>query len=140
LIINNISGPAMMSFPHLFHQAGIAPVILCIIWVLICSSLTATMFADAIASIPGNARFTRNINFSEAFRLLVGHDWYVVSETLFLLSCMVQICASLVETAQSLDGFLASFLVGKTYALQFWPTLTFIEWTPALCHEVTNVD
>ena len=40
----------------------------------------------------------------------------------------------MVETAQSLDGFIASFLWGKTYGLQILPTPTFVEWSGVDCH------
>ena len=39
LISNNISGPAMMGLPHLFHVAGIVPVVVAIVLVFFASSL-----------------------------------------------------------------------------------------------------
>jgi amino acid permease len=140
LITNNISGPAMMGLPHLFHAAGIVPAVSCILVVWCCASLSGTMLADAIQRIPGNRNFSKNVNFSTAFRLIVGEDWYVIAETLFILSCMVQACAALVETAQSLDGFLASFVLGKTWALQIFPGPALLEWSPEDCKPATEFE
>jgi hypothetical protein len=39
LISNNISGPAMMGLPHLFHIAGVVPVVVAIVLVFFASSL-----------------------------------------------------------------------------------------------------
>ena len=39
LISNNISGPAMMGLPHLFHVAGVVPVVVAIVLVFFASSL-----------------------------------------------------------------------------------------------------
>lgn len=133
LITNNISGPAMMGLPHLFHAAGIVPTITCILIVCCCASLCGTFLAESFQSIRGNRNFTGNINFSTAFRVIVGEDGYVLAETLFIMSCMVQACAAIVETAQSLDGFLASFVVGRTWALQILPWPSLVEWSPEDC-------
>eukprot|EP01035_Chromulina_nebulosa_P020960 gene20960-27164_t len=133
LIANNISGPAMMGLPQLFREAGIIPVIICTILVCIGSSLSATFLADSISSIPGNNKFNEIVDFSTAFRVIAGENWYVISETLFLTSCMVQACAALVETAQSLDNFIATILFGRTYAIELYPYLVFTEWKPSLC-------
>jgi hypothetical protein len=46
LVSNNISGPAMMGLPHLFHVAGILPVVFSIVLVFIGSSLTGTLLAE----------------------------------------------------------------------------------------------
>jgi hypothetical protein len=137
LLVNNLTGPGMLGFPNLFQKAGILPVLGGIFFVFICASLCGTLLADSIASIPNNSRYDLQIDFSSAFRYTVGEDWYVVAETLFLISCVVQASAGIVETAQSLDGFIASFLLGKTYAIEFYPTLQFISWSPDLCHEET---
>ena len=53
----------MMGLPHLFHVAGIIPVVISIIFVFLTSSLTGTMLSDAIASIPGNSEYNRNLRF-----------------------------------------------------------------------------
>ena len=98
-----------------------------------CATLSGTLFSDAIASIPGNKTFDQNVDFSCAFQMIIGVEFYVIAETLFLITCVVQAVAAIVEAAQSVDGFLASFLIGKSYALQLSPSIEFISWTPALC-------
>lgn len=50
-----------------------------------------------------------------------------------MISCLVQACAAIIETAQSIDNFLATFLIGATYALQISPSIEFITWEP-LCN------
>jgi hypothetical protein len=133
LISNNISGPAMMGLPHVFKSAGILPTIVAIVIAYITSSLTGTLLADAVSSIPGNGRYHRNLDFSKSFKIVVGKRWAAFAELLFIMACMSQACSALVETAQSLDGLLASFLLGKTYAIQLFPRPAFLEWSPNLC-------
>ena len=134
LISNNISGPAMMGLPHLFHVAGVVPVVVAIVLVFFASSLVGTLMADAIASIPGNHDYQRNLSFSKAFKIILGGSWTAIAESFFLVSCLVQACAAVVETAQSLDGFIASFLWGKTYGLQILPSPTLVVWSGVDCH------
>ncbi len=74
LIINNTSGPAMMSLPHLFSKAGIVPTTIAIIFAAILSSLCGTLLSDSISTVAGNKNFTRNIQFSSAFKLIIGNN------------------------------------------------------------------
>lgn len=133
LVLNNMVGPAMLGFPQLFQQAGLIPTSCCIIFIYLCATLSGTLFSDAISAIPGNKTFDRHVDFSSAFNLIIGYEVYVVAETLFLITCAVQAITAIVESAQSVDGFLASFLIGKTYAVQFYPTVELVTWVPDLC-------
>lgn len=98
------------------------------------SLISLIFLADSIAAIPGNEHFTRCVDFSSAFHHTCGQRWYIVVETLFLISCAVQACAGIVESAQSLDGFIASFVLGETYAIQIVPDLRFISWSTNNCY------
>ncbi len=59
---------------------------------------------------------------------------YIIAETLFILSCAAQACSALVETAQSLDGFIASFLLGQTYGVELYPRMQVVTWSATNCH------
>lgn len=133
LLINNMVGPAMLGIPRLYQQAGLIPTTICIVFIYLCATLSGTLFSDAISSIPGNKSFDRHVDFSTAFKLIIGFEFYVIAETLFLITCVVQAVAAIVEAAQSVDGFLASFLIGRTYALEVYPSPGLISWTPELC-------
>ena len=134
LITNNCVGPAMLGIPRLFQQAGIVPVLLGIAFMFMVATLGGTLFADTIASIPGNRSFSKNLSFSSAFRIIIGEEVYIFAETLFLITCGVQAIASIVAAAQSIDGLLASLIMGRTYALTVLPTFELIVWYPDLCH------
>lgn len=134
LITNNMTGPAMMGLPNVFLQAGYLPSIACILYVCLSSSICGTLLAETIALIPGNHQFTKNIEFSVAFHHYLGDSWYLFVEGLFFMSCMSQACAAIVVTSHTLDGFLASFLLSKTYALQLFPTIEIISWSASTCH------
>lgn len=133
LLINNMVGPAMLGIPRLYQQAGIIPTTLCIVFIFLCATLSGTLFSDAISAIPGNKSFDRHVDFSTAFKLVIGIEFYIIAETLFLITCVVQAVAAIVEAAQSVDGFLASFLIGRTYALEVFPNPGLISWSPELC-------
>ena len=133
LTLNNVIGPGMMSLPKLFHDAGVLPSVLCIILCCAGSSWVATFLADAISSIPGNSHFDKSIDFAASFRIIMGENAYFAAEVLFLTSCLVQACAGLVEAAQGVDGFLASFVFEKVSAVQIWPSLDIVSWSTQNC-------
>ena len=53
----------MLGFPALFRQAGILPVIVCTLLVMVCSSFCGSMLAEAISMLPGNSNFDQSIDF-----------------------------------------------------------------------------
>jgi hypothetical protein len=70
----------------------------------------------------------------------VGKRWSFIVEVIFVLSCLCNATVALVEAAQSLDGFLVSFLWGKSYALQILPYPAFIKWPSPDCNLPPGVD
>ena len=48
-----------------------------------------TLMADAIATIPGNHDYQRNLSFSKAFKIILGGSWTAIAESFFLVSCLV---------------------------------------------------
>lgn len=140
LITNNIAGPGLMGLPLLYQQAGILPVTASIILICICSSFTGTLLSETISTIPKNANFSLNLEYSGVFDMIMGKKWYIFAELFFLLACMVQVITGLVETAQSLDGFIDSYLLGETYALSVYPTVKFLSWSSTGCDVTTKED
>jgi len=126
-------GPAMMGLPYLFKTAGIIPVVGFAFVTWICASLSGTILAETIEKIPGNKNFSKHIMFCNAFRLFLGNKWISLVESLYFIACFTQASAGLVETAHALDGFLSFFVLGKSYAFQFYPQPEFITWSPVTC-------
>ena len=133
LLLNNTTGPAMMGLPMVYQDAGIIPTTVAIIAIGIMASLTSGFLCNSISLLPGNRNFDQEVSFATAFKLVIGKTWFHFAETMFIISCTVQACASLIETAQSLDGFIASFLIGKTYALEILPRPRIVSWSAASC-------
>jgi hypothetical protein len=140
LIVNNISGPGMMSLPSVFFAAGYVPASACIALVCTTSALTGTLFSQAISTIPGNAKFSKNIGYATAFEHLVHPQFAKLAENLFVVACMIQCSTGIVQASQSLDAFLASFLLGETYALQISPEIKFLEWSENSCKDTGVID
>jgi len=135
LIVNNCLGPGMVALPHLFQRAGVIPVILSIIFFSITSTLGSSLLAETISKLPGNRKFDRSISYSSAFRIIMGEEAYILAESLFLISCGVQAVAAIIVVAQSIDSLLASLVMGHAYALQVFPSVQFISWSPYLCDD-----
>jgi hypothetical protein len=111
LLVNNISGPAMLHLPSLVYDAGWLPTSLVIVSLFLASSAQAGLLTDCISRIPGNARFRRKLEFSDAFRYYLGPTWFAVSQVAFYASLLLQNAAALVAAAQSIDFLLADILV-----------------------------
>ena len=64
LLINNITGPGVPGLPNMFSEAGwLSPtIILLLIWSM--SSLSATMYCEAMRRIPGNEHFRGRLEYT----------------------------------------------------------------------------
>ena len=71
LISNNMIGPGMMGLPLLFHDAGLVPTVICIVFIACCAGLCGTMFAETISLIPGNSQFAMAVEYPTAFRIIL---------------------------------------------------------------------
>ena len=127
-----------MSLPQVFASAGYIPASCCIFIVCIASSITGGLFSQAIGEIPGNSQFNRNITYATAFRLLVDKNLAIIAERIFILACFIQCIAGIIQASQSLDSFLASYLLGHTYALQIYPQIKFLSWSELHCQGGLN--
>lgn len=85
---------------------------------------------------PGNKNYALGVDFSTAFKLLLGDRWCSVAELLFVMSCMVQATSAIVQTSQTLDSLLASFLFKKTFAIQILPSFEIVSWTAERCRPI----
>lgn len=127
-----------MSLPQVFASAGYIPASCCILIVCIASSITGGLFSQAIGEIPGNSQFGKNITYATAFRILVDPYLAMIAERIFILACFIQCTAGIVQASQSLDSFIASYLLGNTYAIQVYPAIKFISWSEANCQSGLN--
>uniref|UniRef100_A0A0C3UDE5 Amino acid transporter transmembrane domain-containing protein n=1 Tax=Guillardia theta (strain CCMP2712) TaxID=905079 RepID=A0A0C3UDE5_GUITC len=133
IVVNNIAGPGMLVLPKVYQDAGwfVPTVVLFVI--CIASSLAAILLTDAMARVPGNSRFQRRIEFVNVFEEFWGHRGMQLAQGMFIVNMMAQISSSIISNAQVMDSFIV-FLNPRhtTYALQVWPTLDIISWSPPL--------
>ena len=80
LLINNITGPGIPGLPNLFVEAGWLTPVLCTLMVWVMTTISAAMFAEAIACIPGNEGFKGRAEYSTVVGYYFGHKWYVAAQ------------------------------------------------------------
>lgn len=112
IAINSIIGPAVLDIPFLYQKSGFIPTTLCILLVCFLMAFCCLHMTNIISKLPGNSNFHREIEYSEAFRLLGGYKWFVFTQISYFLCMMCQTIASIVDTAQVVDQFLAQKLGG----------------------------
>lgn len=116
IIANSLTGPAMVNLPSTFQQSGIIPTVFTIIFLGYLSCLGSLHMANAISKVPGNSSFTREIEFSESFRLFWGQTAFVVTQVVYFGCITCLNIASIVDTAQVVDQILSKRL--GTWALK----------------------
>ena len=80
LLINNITGPGVPQLPNMFVEAGwlLPTIILVTVWGM--TTLSASMYAEAMANIPGNDQFQKRVEYSTIVKYYFGRNWYIAAQ------------------------------------------------------------
>mmetsp|Transcript_3299 Transcript_3299/g.5388 ORF Transcript_3299/g.5388 Transcript_3299/m.5388 type:complete len:503 (-) Transcript_3299:160-1668(-) len=134
IAVNSLTGPAMLDLPATFQRSGLIPTTCTLICVCVLSALCSLHMADTISKVPGNLNFSKEVEFSESFRVFWGHRWFVVTEIIFFCCVSCLNISSIVDTAQVVDTFVGHLVPGGSIALQFANDGLHLErWDPSLC-------
>ena len=120
LLINNITGPGVPGLSNLYVESGWLPPTICVIVCWGITTLSATMYAEAMANIPGNNRFQGRIEFSTIVEYYFGRAWYIAALVGLIGSLMALVVISVVQSVQVMDN-LISTIAGKTCGIDFTP-------------------
>eukprot|EP00039_Didymoeca_costata_P013080 m.193963 g.193963 ORF g.193963 m.193963 type:complete len:557 (+) comp15670_c0_seq5:103-1773(+) len=103
LLINNITGPGVPGLPNMFAEAGwlIPTVLFLLIWAM--SSLSTTMYCEAMRRIPGNEHFRGRIEYTTIVEYYFGRTWYIASQIGLNGALQSLNIISVIQSAQVMD-------------------------------------
>ena len=136
-IINQIYGPGVLAIPIVFQQSGLILTALFLVAFCVISSLSSTLLCQAIALIPGNARYDRRFEFSSCIRYYWPRPLHRLSSLLLNITIQSYNLASIVICAQSIDQALIE-LFGRTFALTLYPHAAFTSIDQPTFDALTN--
>eukprot|EP00966_Prymnesium_polylepis_P142707 3294922-Prymnesium_polylepis.1 len=73
LLVNNVTGPGVPQLPNLFVEAGWLLPVVCILAVWGMTTISASMYAEAMRHIPGNDHFRGRVEYSTIVNHYFGH-------------------------------------------------------------------
>lgn len=131
IVVNNIAGPGMLVLPRVYAEAGWVMPTVVLLLICVFSALASLFLVDTMARVPGNASFERRIEFVNIFEEFWGGKGKQIAQVFFIMNMMAQICSSIVSNAQVMDNFIVFLSPSSSvYALQVWPTIHWLSWTP----------
>eukprot|EP00051_Salpingoeca_urceolata_P006736 m.89093 g.89093 ORF g.89093 m.89093 type:complete len:562 (+) comp14964_c0_seq2:148-1833(+) len=146
LLINNITGPGVPSLPNMFAESGwlVPTIVFILVWAM--SSLSTTMFCEAMRKIPRNEHFRGRIEYSSIVQYYFGRKGYIMAQIGLNGALQSLNVISVIQSAQVMDGAIAA-IAGKSCALNVSPFAihvgnhTLPESTDVWsCIDVNNVD
>jgi amino acid permease len=144
IAVNSLTGPAMLDLPATFQRSGLIPTTVALIFVCILSALCSLHMANTISKVPGNLNFSKEVEFSEAFRYFWGHRWFVLTEVIFFCCVTCLNISSIVDTSQVFDTFVGHIVESGSIALHFSfdGAPVFVRWNPSECtpHQVLHAE
>lgn len=124
LLINNITGPAMVTIPLLYQNAGWVTPTICLVAMAIFGTLAASFLCEAMAALPGNHHFEGRVEFSTLVRFFFGKRGLIVAQIFINVSLQCANVASIIECAQVADETLIA-IFKRSCGLQLYPKF---EW------------
>lgn len=120
LLINNITGPGIPQLPNMFVEAGWLFPTLCILGIWIMSTVSSSMYCEAMRKIPGNEHFKDRIEYSTIVKHYFGNRWYIAAMIGLngALQCLNII--SVVQSAQVMDSAISA-VFGNTCGINLTP-------------------
>lgn len=120
LLINNITGPGVPQLPCMFIEAGwLAPVI-CLLSVWVMTSISASMYTQAMSFMPGNSQFDKRYEYSTIVHYYFGRGWYIAAQIGLNGALQSLNIISVVQSAQVMDNAISA-IFGKSCGLNITP-------------------
>lgn len=134
IAVNSLTGPAMLDLPATFQRSGVVPTCSVLVFVCVLSALCSLHMANVISKVPGNADFSRTVEYSDAFRIFWGQKAYIMTHVVFFLCITCLNISSIVDTAQIIDQIIAH-VFGHTsaYRLSLSGTNKVKTWSQTDC-------
>lgn len=115
----------MVLFPSLYQQAGWLLVSLALLGVCGLSYICSVMIIEAMAAMPGNAKFDKRVEYTSLAYFYLGKYGYGVTQLFFQLSLACNNISSIIQSVQVMDFALAA-IFGKSCATpEFYPSFAF---------------
>ncbi|KAH8052254.1 hypothetical protein JL722_10355 [Aureococcus anophagefferens] len=114
VFVNAIIGPGVVALPKLYQVSGwLFPTILLTAGGAL-AALATVVRCETVALMPGNAEFTKKVEFGAPFREWIGERAYVASHVGFYLAAVSQVVSSVTTVASTTDTALA-YAFGRSY-------------------------
>lgn len=122
----------MLDLPATFQRSGLIPTLACLLFVCLLTAFCSLHMADVISKYPGNARFQKEVEFSESFRHFWGRGWFIATQAVFFLCVSCLNISSIVDTAQVVDTFIGHWVHGGSGALLIGGSgiVEYVTWDP----------
>lgn len=120
LLINNITGPGIPQLPCMFAEAGWLVPVLCLIMVWLMTTVSSSMYSEAMSYMPGNGQFDKRYEYSTIVRYYFGQGWYIAAQIGLNGALQSLNIISVIQSAQVMDNAISA-IFGKSCGLNFTP-------------------
>eukprot|EP00730_Choanoeca_flexa_P018280 TRINITY_DN8881_c0_g1_i4.p1 TRINITY_DN8881_c0_g1~~TRINITY_DN8881_c0_g1_i4.p1 ORF type:complete len:575 (+),score=100.50 TRINITY_DN8881_c0_g1_i4:157-1881(+) len=120
LLINNITGPGVPSLANMFAESGwlVPSIVFIAVWLM--SSISTTMYCEAMRKIPGNSHFVGRIEYTSIVEYYFGHKAYLAAQIGLSGALQSLNIISVVQSAQVMDNAISA-MFGHSCGLNISP-------------------
>jgi len=120
LLVNNITGPGVPQLPNMFVEAGWLIPTLCIVVIWLMTTVSASMYCEAMRKIDGNDHFRDRVEYTTIVKHYFGQGWYKASQIGLNGALQSLNIVSVIQSAQVMDNAMSA-IFGRSCALNLTP-------------------
>ena len=125
LLLNNVTGAAMVLYPVLFQTAGWVAPIVCMVAVAVLAGISSICLVKTMQLIPGNECYQQRFEFTNVAKHFLSDGQFKVVFLLFIVSLLSSAIPLIIQSAQIMDFMLVA-IFGETCGLQFTPGVQWV--------------
>jgi len=136
-MINNITGPGVPALPNLFVESGWLMPFVAIVLVWLMTSLSSSMYCEAMRKIPGNEHFSGRIEYTSIVTYYFGRKTYIASQIGLNGALQSLNIASVIQSATVMDNAISA-VFGKSCGINFLPWNNFLVEDDGQTHNIAG--
>ncbi|RKP01024.1 hypothetical protein CXG81DRAFT_29850 [Caulochytrium protostelioides] len=126
LLFNNVTGPGIASIAQVYQSSGWVVTTLAFLIFGILATFCSLLLVESVQSVPGNAHFQGQVEFSTLINFYFGKRAHRVGQFFLWATLESTAILSIIQSSQAMDNLLID-IFGRTCGLALGPAVT--GWT-----------
>jgi len=125
LLVSNLTGPGLVSLSLVYQDSGWLTPTICLVVMMIMSTLSGVFLCEAMATLPGNESLQGRVEFTTLVRFFFGSKGHIISQVFINVALQATNVAGIVISSQVMDRMFVD-LFNRSCGFSVHPEVKFL--------------